>query len=90
MKKLICTFSIIILVTIGLTAQISAKDGSCSHPAKTETSTSGTQTSPTKQDEKGQKYVCPMHPEVVSDKAGKCPKCGMALVPVKAEAKGNQ
>jgi FtsP/CotA-like multicopper oxidase with cupredoxin domain len=26
-------------------------------------------------------YTCPMHPEVVSDKLGKCPKCGMTLVP---------
>lgn len=26
-------------------------------------------------------YVCPMHPEVTSDKPGNCPKCGMALVP---------
>ena len=25
-------------------------------------------------------YTCPMHPEVVSDQAGKCPKCGMTLV----------
>ena len=25
-------------------------------------------------------YSCPMHPEVKSDKEGKCPKCGMALV----------
>ncbi|MCO6457428.1 MAG: YHS domain-containing protein, partial [Pirellulaceae bacterium] len=24
-------------------------------------------------------YTCPMHPEVVSDKPGSCPKCGMAL-----------
>ncbi|MEP7171638.1 MAG: heavy metal-binding domain-containing protein [Bacteroidota bacterium] len=24
-------------------------------------------------------YQCPMHPEVTSDKPGKCPKCGMDL-----------
>lgn len=28
-------------------------------------------------------YVCPMHPDVRSDKPGKCPKCGMALVPAR-------
>jgi Cu+-exporting ATPase len=26
-------------------------------------------------------YSCPMHPEVVSDHPGSCPKCGMALEP---------
>ena len=25
-------------------------------------------------------YTCPMHSEVISDKPGDCPKCGMALV----------
>ena len=25
-------------------------------------------------------YTCPMHPEVLSDKPGSCPKCGMDLV----------
>ena len=24
-------------------------------------------------------YTCPMHPEILRDKAGSCPKCGMAL-----------
>ena len=28
-------------------------------------------------------YTCVMHPEVISDKPGKCPKCGMKLVPKK-------
>ena len=32
------------------------------------------------------KYVCPMHPEVVSDKPGSCPKCGMALELVRPSA----
>jgi len=26
-----------------------------------------------------ERYVCPMHPDVVSDQPGKCPKCGMDL-----------
>lgn len=29
----------------------------------------------------GAKYICPMDAEVVSDKPGACPKCGMALEP---------
>jgi P-type Cu+ transporter len=32
------------------------------------------------------KYTCPMHPEVVQDGPGSCPKCGMALEPVLASA----
>jgi transcription initiation factor IIE alpha subunit len=30
-------------------------------------------------------YTCPMHPEVISERAGKCPKCGMDLVKKKAD-----
>ncbi len=30
---------------------------------------------------KGDLYTCPMHPEVVQDHPGACPKCGMALEP---------
>lgn len=28
------------------------------------------------------KYTCSMHPEVVKNKPGKCPKCGMKLIPM--------
>ena len=31
-------------------------------------------------------YTCPMHPEVVSDQPGSCPKCGMFLVPVEEKS----
>ena len=29
----------------------------------------------------GRLYVCPMHPEVRQPTSGKCPKCGMDLLP---------
>ncbi len=28
------------------------------------------------------KYTCPMHPQIISDTPGKCPICGMDLVPI--------
>ncbi len=33
-------------------------------------------------EEAGALYTCPMHPEVVQEGPGACPKCGMALEPV--------
>ncbi|MBI3736455.1 hypothetical protein HY256_08075 [Candidatus Sumerlaeota bacterium] len=33
----------------------------------------------------GEVYTCPMHPEVIQPKPGKCPKCGMTLVKKKKE-----
>ena len=30
----------------------------------------------------GAQYTCPMHPEIVQDGPGSCPKCGMALEPM--------
>jgi len=38
-----------------------------------------------KMDTKAEKYTCPMHPEVISDKPGKCPKCGMDLEKMSAK-----
>ena len=33
-----------------------------------------------KMEEHGEIYTCPMHPQIKSDKPGKCPICGMTLV----------
>ena len=34
----------------------------------------------------GTQYTCPMHPEIVRDKPGSCPICGMALEPMMPSA----
>jgi Cu+-exporting ATPase len=34
----------------------------------------------------GSKWTCPMHPEIVQDGPGTCPKCGMALEPTMPQA----
>ncbi|MCA1828972.1 MAG: heavy metal-binding domain-containing protein [Myxococcales bacterium] len=39
-------------------------------------------------EEHKQVYTCPMHPETRSEKPGKCPICGMTLVPVQAREHG--
>lgn len=36
----------------------------------------------------GTKWTCPMHPEIVRDAPGACPKCGMALEPMSPVAGG--
>ena len=33
----------------------------------------------------GVQYTCPMHPEVISNKPGTCPQCGMDLVEKKQD-----
>ena len=50
--------------------------------------TGSDKTSETKNTTAAKTYTCPMHPEVTSDKPGKCPKCGMNLVP--KEEKGTE
>ncbi len=37
---------------------------------------------------RAKKYTCPMHPEVVRNRPGKCPICGMQLVKIKHKNMG--
>ncbi len=49
-----------------------AQDHNQHHPKQEKQTT-------TSQEKPKEVYSCPMHPEVKSDKPGKCPKCGMKL-----------
>jgi hypothetical protein len=74
MKKVSVVLSITILFFVAFTACKPAKD----KEVKSETTESMDSTS-NEQMAKVQ-YTCTMHPEVVTDAPGKCPKCGMDLV----------
>ena len=94
MKNQILILSCTILFTTRAIAQVDATDpnrphGEHQHPASLAPATSGA-TGDTEHDQehkRKQKYTCPMHPEVITDHPGNCPKCGMKLVPKKAETK---
>ena len=66
MNKSLAILTALLFFTVGVSYQ------SISHGKKSE------QTKATNQ--KQAIYTCTMHPEVTSDKPGKCPKCGMTLV----------
>ncbi len=69
MKKTIIAIAILLAANTGTFAQ-THQDSTKTHKMTTS---------------KGVKYTCPMHKDVVMDKPGKCPKCGMALVKMKGK-----
>jgi heavy metal-binding protein len=74
MTKKILTMSILLFAcALGTGAQTMQPPAVSASPA------------PDQEQGKKQKYTCVMHPEVVMDHPGKCPKCGMTLVPMKEQ-----
>ena len=67
------TMKTLILTTVSaIVFSISA----CNSEKKSESAGSDSSTIQTA----GVSYTCSMHPEVISDKPGKCPKCNMDLI----------
>jgi Cu(I)/Ag(I) efflux system membrane fusion protein len=68
---------IVILIALLVTGFVACKNSE----TKDESSTTQTDTSGMPQKMvSNEMYTCKMHNEVMSDKPGKCPKCGMTLV----------
>src|SRR6266849_6058299 len=65
-------------------AEHSAHHDSASHHAadKTDSSPRSVKQTPETESTRRGRYTCPMHPEIVRDRPGSCPICGMALEPM--------
>lgn len=82
-------FYLLILVSFGMFAVASVNYASAQTTTKkmVEKVEKNVQGKAVSEIQKVVKYTCPMHPDVVLNKAGKCPKCGMALVEKKEMVK---
>ena len=74
MRKLITVFSLALFLFSAVTACQQSKD-------KSEQTESAHEMDSAEHEQMAKvQYTCTMHPEVVRDEPGKCPKCGMELV----------
>ena len=71
------------IIAIASSLLFSACRGSSAKPSSTSSAEINT---PSKLADSLEKYTCLMHPEVISDHPGECPKCGMTLVKQKLTA----
>jgi uncharacterized lipoprotein NlpE involved in copper resistance len=59
----------------------------CNNNSDNKNNSSSTSNTDTSKIVSAVKYACTMHPEVISDTPGYCPKCGMQMVPIKDSTK---
>src|SRR2546430_6075866 len=84
MQKRICILISAMTLAISVDAQAGATDPFDSGSGQALNRPTGDHEHEQEQEqEKKQKYTCSMHPEVVMDHPGNCPKCGVTLVPMK-------
>jgi hypothetical protein len=82
-QKQICVLVSAMALTISTAAQVGAIDPFGSRSGQALNRPASEHDYEEKHEHEKQKYTCPMHPEVVTDHPGNCPKCGMKLVPWK-------
>jgi hypothetical protein len=76
-------FLILLLLSVLLTAFVLVQSHKHDH-SKMQMKSDTSLVKATHQKMVKEKYACTMDPEVISDKPGKCPKCGMTLVKIKS------
>jgi hypothetical protein len=83
-KQISAILTSAIVLSVSVTAQVGAMESPAvaSHPLR-DLNRPDDDYEHEQQHKKIQKYTCLMHPEVVTDHPGNCPKCGMKLVPLK-------
>jgi hypothetical protein len=69
MNRIQLTIAVALVMALGMAVTLTGCGGS-----------SQSSEQPAQKSGKAVQYICPMHPDVVQDKPGKCPKCGMDLV----------
>jgi P-type Cu+ transporter len=86
--KIYCLSLVFIASAFAGCASIEEKSGGADHPADVRATPSQVPSVSNPQSDEGQYqpavdavYTCPMHPEVREAQPGRCPECGMDLVP---------
>jgi hypothetical protein len=84
----IMSLSAIIFVALIVAGVVSDQTSKASEKPAADQHTEHSTGKPSENKDDKAMYVCPMHPNVTSNKPGKCPKCGMALVKKEASKDG--